>query len=79
MNLEDADRTLRELVAAIPVKDRVFMLDVLTAESGARSMAIGGLHAGARAPATTELLIDAEADPVVRAMLVGLLREATKL
>jgi hypothetical protein len=75
-NPEDADRRFRQVVSTIPEKDREFLLQALTADPATRAYAIGGLHASGRAPETTELLIDAVADPALTALLVGLLREA---
>jgi hypothetical protein len=41
-----------------------------------RAREIGELHRSGVLPATSELLIDAEEDPYLRAVLVGMLREA---
>ena len=71
MNLEDADRR-----ATIPAGDRAYLLEVLTADQQTRATAIGNLHATGLTLATVELLIDAEADPVLRVVLVGVLRES---
>lgn len=78
MNLEDADRRLREIVAAIPEGDRAFLLETLGADEETRAQTIGNLHATRLAPATVELLIDAEHDREVRALLVGILRETER-
>lgn len=52
------------------------MLRVLTILDDAdRAEEIGNLHSTRIAPATVELLIDAEEDPYLRAVLVGMLRE----
>ncbi len=75
MKLEDVDRRLREIVATIPSGDRAYLLMVLTANDATRADSIGNLHATGLAPATVDLLIDAEADPALRALLVGLIRE----
>ena len=75
MNLEDADRRLRQTVSRIPAADREYLLEVLTADETTRAEAIGNLHTAELAPTTVELLIDAEADPALRAVLVGTLRE----
>lgn len=77
-DLEDADRRLREVLVRIPVGDRGYLLDVLTSQDTSRANSIGNLHASGRAPATVELLIDAEEEPALRALLVGLLREAAR-
>lgn len=75
MNLDDLDRSLRELAVAIPAGDPAYLLQVLRSDAETRAEAIGALYATALAPATLELLIDAEEDPAVRAVLVGLFRE----
>jgi hypothetical protein len=74
--LENVDRRLREAVSGIPAADRAFLVEILTSDDAMRADTIGDLHAARRTPATVELLIDAESDPMVRALLVGLLREA---
>jgi hypothetical protein len=51
------------------------MLRVLTIRDDAeRAREIGDLHQSGILPATTELLIDTEEDPALRAVLVGMLR-----
>jgi hypothetical protein len=74
-NLEDVDRRLRESLARIPAADRDYLLRVLSADDSTRADAIGNLHATRLLPATVELLIDAEDEPALRALLVGFLRE----
>jgi hypothetical protein len=74
-NLEDVDRHLRRSLSRIPAEDRTYLLRVLTANDGTRAEAIGSLHGTGMVPATVELLIDAEEEPALRALLVGLLRE----
>ena len=55
------------------------MLRVLVIRDDAeRARGIGDLHRSGILPATAELLIDAEEDPYLRAVLVGLLREASR-
>jgi hypothetical protein len=55
------------------------MLRVLTIRGDAeRAWEIGRLHQGGIAPATAELLIDCEEDPALRAVVVGMLREAER-
>lgn len=75
MNLEDADRRLRQTVSRIPAADREYLLEVLTADEASRAEAIGNLHGTGLTPATVELLIDAEAEPPLRALLVGIPHE----
>lgn len=48
---------------------------MLTADETSRAETIGNLHAAELAPATVEFLIDAEAEPALRAVLAGTLRE----
>jgi len=74
--LLDLERRLREAVTAIPPEARPLLLEMLAAGEGRRAAEIGALHAAGVTPATVELLIDAEADPHVRAARVGMLREA---
>jgi hypothetical protein len=50
-------------------------LRVLTADDATRADAIGNLYSTGVVPATVELLIDAEEEPALRALLVGFLRE----
>jgi hypothetical protein len=75
MNLEDLDRRLRQALSRIPRGDRTYLLQVLTSDEDTRAKAFGNLHATGLAPPAVELLIDAEEDPALRALLVGLLRE----
>lgn len=49
---------------------------MLTADDAIRAEAIGNLHATGLVPAVVELLIDAEEDLALRALLIGVLREA---
>jgi hypothetical protein len=79
VDLADTDRRLRELVATIPPAFRSAVLAVLEAQDGAdRARAIGDLHATRLMPETVELLIDAEEDAYVRAVLIGTLRETSR-
>jgi hypothetical protein len=53
------------------------LLRVLTIPDDAqRARNIGDLHRSEVLPNTAELLIDAEEDPYLRAVMVGMLREA---
>jgi hypothetical protein len=74
-DLEDVDRRTRESLSRIPDTDRDYLLRVLTADDSTRADAIGNLHAAGVVPATVELLIEAEEEPALRALLVGFLRE----
>lgn len=79
MNVADVDRRLREIVRTIPEPFRRAVLTVLEAPDGDdRARAIGDLHATGLMPETVELLIDAEEDEYVRAVLVGILRETDR-
>ncbi len=79
MNLPDIERRLQVAIAAIPAPVRAEMLRVLTIRDDAeRAREIGELHRSGILPATTDLLIDAEADPHLRAVLVGMLRETRR-
>jgi hypothetical protein len=63
-------------VNRIPAADREYLLEVLTADETSRAEAIGNLRATGLTPAVVELLIDAEAEPALRTLLVGILHEA---
>jgi hypothetical protein len=75
VSLEDVDRQLRASVLLISADDRAFLLKTLTFDSATRAEVIGSLHATGLAPAAVELLIDAEEELALKALLVGLLRE----
>ena len=63
----------------VPASGRDELLRVLTIRDGAeRAREIGNLHQSGLIPATAELLIDAEEDPYLPAVLVGMLREADR-
>jgi hypothetical protein len=74
-DLEEIQRRFREVIPTLPEDDRRFLLEALTADASTRAYMIGSLDASGLAPATTELLFDAMADPVVWAWLVRLLSE----
>lgn len=57
---------------------RPILLQVLTADEEHRAAEIGNLYAFGIAPATIELLVDAEQDPALRGVLVGMLRETER-
>jgi hypothetical protein len=77
MDLPEIEHWLRGLVLGIPAPGRAELLRVLTIHDDAdRTRNIGDLHMSGVLPATAELLIDAEEDPYLRAVVVGLLREA---
>jgi hypothetical protein len=55
------------------------ILRILTIRDDAeRAREIGALHGSGILPAISELLIDAEEDPALRAVLVGMLRESER-
>jgi len=76
VDLSEIDQRLRELVATIPPEVRAAMLEVPTADEQRRAKEIGGLHSLGLVPAMAELMIDAEEDPALRAVLVGVVRES---
>lgn len=76
VDLEHVERMLRDIVANIPPDARKVLLEALTVDADLRAAKIGSLHAAGVSPATVELLIDAGADPELRAELAGMLREA---
>lgn len=78
VDLAAVERMLREIVANIPPDARQVLLEALTADAEHRQTKIGNLHPAGVSPATVELLIDAGADPDLRAVLVGMLREADR-
>ena len=75
-DLPEFERRLREAVASLPAAARTLLLEILTSDADRRAQEIGALHAAGVTPATVEFLIDAEEDPYLRAVLVGMLREA---
>jgi hypothetical protein len=76
-DLREIEQRLRELVVATPERGRAEILRILSIRDHAeRAREMGNLHRSGVLPATTELLIDAEEDPALRAVLVGILRES---
>jgi hypothetical protein len=76
MDLPEIEQRLRHLVASIPELGRAEIPRVLTIRIDAeRAREIGNLHRIGVLPQTAELLIDAEEDPALRAVLVGMIRE----
>jgi hypothetical protein len=78
MNFEDVDRQLRERLSTLPDPAREILLETLTSNEVSRAECIGRMHAAGYAPATVELLIDAEEDPALRALLVAVLCELSR-
>jgi hypothetical protein len=76
MDLPEIEQRLQELVASIPEPGRAEILRILTIRDDAeRAREIGHLHHIGVLPQTAELLIDAEEEPALRAILVGMIRE----
>ncbi len=71
MNLEHVEQALRERLDALGPAPRAELLHVLTLPDYDRAGRIGEFYADKRTRTFAELLIDAEADPYLRAVLVG--------
>jgi hypothetical protein len=79
VNIAEIEDRLRKLILRIPSPGRAPLLQILANPDDAeRAEEIGGLHRSGVLPATAELLIDAEEDPYLRAVLVGMLRETSR-
>jgi hypothetical protein len=79
VEIPEIEHRLRELILRIPSPGRAELLRVLAIRDDAeRAREIGELHRSGVLPVTTQLLIDAEEDPCLRAVLVGMLREARR-
>lgn len=77
MDLVDVETQLRILVSGVPSPGRAEMLRILTIRDDAqRASAIGDLHQEGVLRESAELLIDCDEDPILRAVLVGMLLEA---
>lgn len=71
------EQRLREIVATIPLPAQSGI--ILTIRDDAERRGRSGLSKGSGIlPTIAELLIDAEEDPALRAVLVGLLRESER-
>jgi hypothetical protein len=76
MDLAEIEQRLRVLITAIPEPGRAEILRVLKIRDDAqRAREVGNLHRSGVLPVTSELLIDAEEDPALRAVLVGMIQE----
>lgn len=76
MDLPEIEQRLRVLISAIPEPGRAEILRVLKIRDDTqRAREIGNLHRSRVLPHTSELLIDAEEDPALRAVLVGMIQE----
>jgi hypothetical protein len=78
VNLEDVERSLRERLDALGPAPRAELLRVLTLPDYDRAGRIGEFYGNPKTRTFAELLIDAEEEPALRAVLVGLLREADR-
>jgi hypothetical protein len=78
VNLEDLEQLLRERLDALGPAPRAELLHVLTVPDYDRAGRIGEFFGHPRTRTFAELLIDAEEDPYLRAVLVGMLREAER-
>jgi hypothetical protein len=78
VDLEDLERLLREHLDALGPAPRAELLHVLTMPDYERVDRIGEFFGNPQTRSFAELLIDAEEDPVLRALLVGMLRESDR-
>jgi hypothetical protein len=75
--LPEVEQRLREHVGSIPAPARVEVLRILTIlDDAERAREVGDIYRSGILPTTSELLIDAEEDLALRAVLVGMLRES---
>lgn len=73
----DVEIQIRILVSRVASLGRAEMLRILTIRDDAqRASEIGNLHQEGVLRESAELLIDCEEDPILRALLVGMLWEA---
>lgn len=75
MNFEEVDRQLRQRLDALPPAARGELPHVLLLPDFERAGRIGEFYADPRTRGFSELLIDSEEDPRVRALLIPMLRE----
>jgi hypothetical protein len=75
VNLEDNERILRERLDALGPAPRAELLRVLTLPDYDRAGRIGEFYGNPKTRGFAELLIDAEENRSVRALLVGMLRD----
>jgi hypothetical protein len=74
VDLPEFEQRLRETINTIPPQVRPVLLAILTSDEERRATKIGSMHATGIMPSTVELLIDAEEEPALRAVLMGMLR-----
>jgi len=75
VNLEDVERDLRQKLDALGPAARAELLHVLMLPDFDRADAIGSYWGNPKTRTFAELLIDCEEDRILRAVLVGMLRE----
>jgi hypothetical protein len=75
VDFEQLERLLRERLDALGPAPRTELLHVLTLPDFDRVDRIGEFYGDPKTRTFAELLIDAEEDPYLRAVLVGMLRE----
>ena len=78
MRPDDLERRLRERLGALGPAPRAELLHVLMLPDFERAERIGEFWSYAQSRAFAELVIDCEEDRTLRAMLVGMLREAER-
>jgi hypothetical protein len=75
VNTEDVERNLLAKLEAMGPRVRDELLNVLLMPDFERARKIGDFWSNPRSKAFAELLMDAEADKIVRGVLIGLLRD----
>ena len=78
MRPDELERRLRERLDALGPAPRAELLHVLMLPDFDRADRIGEFYGNPETRTFAELLIDAEEDPYLRAVLVGMLREADR-